>query len=402
MPTDGEILGQVHLSTFKSWDELAKWYYGLARDQLDVDDDVRRRAKEIAAKAKDDAAKVKAVYRMATELRYVALELGIEGIKPRRCALTLARGWGDCKDKATVIVTLLRELGIPANLVLVRTQQRGDLPKGAPPSLAAFDHAIAYVPSLDLYLDGTAEGSGSNELPAMDRDAVALVVSDAGGKLVRLPNPPATASPHLRKIEVALATDGTANFTFDTTVTGVNAPAWRSRYHAEGVRVDRAQRDLGTFFGTVEIPKEGVTVKDADDIERPFRITVKGRAVAAARREGDALSMPVAASLDLARTVGSLSSRKTDVMVGALTTSEEERVIRLPAGMKVRRLPAPIKLTTPVGYVELEIVSEGGKVVVKSKLAITKSRIPPAEYAAFRDFCQKADDALSQRLVVGP
>ena len=120
------------------------------------------------------------------------------------------------------------------------------------------------------------------------------------------------------------------------------------------------------------------------------------------RREGDALSLPVAASLDLARTVGSLSSRQTDVVVGALTTSDEERVIKLPPGMKVRRMPAPIKLTTPVGFVELEVSNEGSKVVVKSKLAITKSRIAPSEYAAFRDFCQKADDALSQRLVIGP
>lgn len=402
MPPDGEILGQIHLSTFKSWDELAKWYYGLARDQLDVDDEVRKRAKEIASKAKDDASKVRAAYKLATELRYVALELGIEGIKPRRCALTLARGWGDCKDKATVIVTLLRELGIPANLVLVRTQQRGDLPKGSPPSLAAFDHAIAYVPSLDLYLDGTAEGSGSTELPAMDRDAVALVVSDAGGKLVRLPNAPASASPHVRKIDVALASDATATFSFDTTVTGVNAAAWRSRYHAEGQRLDRAQRDLGTFFGTVEIAKDAIVVKDADDIEKPFRMTAKGKAVAAARREGDALSVPVASSLDLVRTVASLSSRRTDVVVGGLTSSEEERTIRVPAGMKVKRLPVNAKVTSPVGYVEVAVESEGNKVVIKSKLAITKSRITPGEYAAFRDFCQKADDALSQRLVVGP
>ena len=70
--------------------------------------------------------KVKAVYGYVVQkTRYVALEFGIEGFRPRRCAQTVARGWGDCKDKATVIVTLLRELGIPAELVLVRTGQRG-------------------------------------------------------------------------------------------------------------------------------------------------------------------------------------------------------------------------------------------------------------------------------------
>ncbi len=402
MPPDGEVLGQVHLSTFGSWDELARWYYGLARDQLDVDDEVRKKVREITGGLKDDDAKVRAVYRYVTLLRYVALELGIEGIKPRRCALTLARGWGDCKDKATVIVTMLRELGIPAHLVLVRTSQRGDLPAGAPPSLAAFDHAIAYVPSLDLYLDGTAEGAGSRELPAMDRGAVALVVTDQGGKLTRLPDAPAAASLHTRKIEVSLVVDGSAGFAFESSVGGVNAAAWRSRYHAEGTRRDRAARDLSTFLGTVEVAKDGVTVRDADDVERPIRVLVKGRAVAAARKEGDALSVPVASTHDLVRSLASLGARRTDLIVGALSTSEEERTIRLPPGMKVRRLPEAVQVSGPFGQAEVRVRSEPGKLVVTSKLALTKSRVSPASYAAFREFCEKADAALSQRLVLGP
>ncbi|HVY46631.1 MAG TPA: DUF3857 domain-containing protein, partial [Minicystis sp.] len=151
MPPWGEVLGHVHVSTFKSWDELGQYYWGLARDQFDVDDQVRRIVKEITKGAKTDADKVRAVYKYATELRYVALEFGLEGIRPRRSAQTIARGWGDCKDKATVIVTMLRELGIPATIVVVRTGMRG-LIEPTPASFAPFDHAIAYVPSLDLYL----------------------------------------------------------------------------------------------------------------------------------------------------------------------------------------------------------------------------------------------------------
>ena len=59
----------------------------------------------------------------------------------------------------------------------------------SPASLAPFDHAIAYVPSLDLYLDGTAEYTGSTELPSMDRGAMALQINEGNAKLVRLRNP---------------------------------------------------------------------------------------------------------------------------------------------------------------------------------------------------------------------
>lgn len=402
-PPASELVGQVHVSSFKSWTEVGRWYWNLAKDQLDVDDAVKKKVAEIEKSAKTEADKVKAVYHYAIGLRYVALEFGLEGIKPRRCALTLARGWGDCKDKATVIVTMLRELGIPATLVLVRTGMRGDLPKDAPPSLGVFDHAIAYVPSLDLYLDGTAEGTGSGELPAMDRNAVALQINEGDAKLVRLPSPAADKSPHVRRIELAVGVDGSASFSFENQVTGVNAPAWRARYAPEGTRRERATQDLVTFFGTVELPREAaVGVKDADDVEAPFAMSVKGKAPSFARREGDTLSMRTASSLSLMTSLAALSTRKTDLVLGSLSSSSEDRVIKLPAGAKIVQKPDPVNVVTPFGRVSIEVKEEPGKITIKSRFAVEKQRISVSEYAAFRDFCQKADSALEQRLVVKP
>src|SRR4029078_8749307 len=117
--------------------------------------------------------KVRAFYDWVTKnTRYVALEFGIYGYKPRRSVQTVSRGWGDCKDKAAVIVAMLHELGVPAPMVLVRTGLRGRF-RSEVASLAPFDHAIAYVPELDLYLDGTAEFTGSSELPSLDPGAAA-------------------------------------------------------------------------------------------------------------------------------------------------------------------------------------------------------------------------------------
>ena len=139
--------------------------------------------------------------------------------------------------------------------------------EGTPASLAPFDHAIAYVPSLDLYLDGTAEHTGSTELPVMDRNAVALQINEGKAKLVHLPQPPPEASTTKRKIEVTLATDGAAQFGLEMSVTGAYAPEWRQRYLAEGTRRDRAVRDFGRELGSVELAagKPGSEVSDLDD-----------------------------------------------------------------------------------------------------------------------------------------
>jgi len=403
MPSYAELLGHVHVSTFKTWEEVGTWYWGLAKDRIDVDDEVRKKIKELTKNLKDDKAKVRAVYKFATDLRYVALEFGIEGIRPRRCALTLARGWGDCKDKATLIVGMLKELGIEASIVLVRTKQRGDFP-AEPASLAVFDHAIAYVPSLDLYLDGTAEHSGSSELPAMDRGALALVVTPGGNakpKLVHLPDAGPEQSLAKRKIDVTLAADGSGTFTEEIGVSGVFAGEWRSRYLADGTRRDRATRDVASDLGAVELAagKAGVEVNDLNDVEQAVKIKTKGKATALARKEGDQLSMPAGPHPQLSD-MASLAARRHDVLLPAKTTREDDWVITIPAGYKVTRAPLSQDKDTAVGSFSVKVDQTGNKVTVKSRLVLKKSRIGADDYAAWRLFCEDVDRWFGQRLVI--
>ncbi|HET9929559.1 MAG TPA: DUF3857 domain-containing protein, partial [Polyangiaceae bacterium] len=150
MPPPSEVLPFIHVSTYENWKDLGRWYWGLVKDQFDLDDETRQLAHKVVNGKKTELEKVQAIYDWVTRnTRYVALEFGIYGHKPRRCVQTVARGWGDCKDKATVIVSLLQELGIDATIVILRTQMRGRFDSKVA-SLAPFDHAIAYVPSLNL------------------------------------------------------------------------------------------------------------------------------------------------------------------------------------------------------------------------------------------------------------
>jgi cellulose synthase operon protein C len=401
MPPWPEVLGYVHVSTFDTWDSVGAWYWGLAREQFDVDDEVRKRARELTKGLADDAAKVRAIYRFATETRYVALEFGIEGIRPRRAAQTLARGWGDCKDKATLIVTMLREVGISSTIVLLRTRMRGDIASD-PASLAPFDHAIVYVPSMDLYLDGTAEHTGSTELPVMDRGAIGLLVNEGKPKLVRLPQAPPEQSVTRRHVDVTLAADGSAQLAADVQVTGAHAPDWRRRYLAEGTRRERASQDLASDFGPIELGagKAGVEAIGLEDVELPVKIRAKGKATSFARREGDALSVPASVSPRLVSDLAPSSKRTLDVVIGALTSREEEWVLKLPAGAKIRTMPAAQKLDTPFGAFNVSFEQAPGKVTVRTSLVFRKARVAPNEYDAFRSFCEAVDRAFGQRIVV--
>jgi tetratricopeptide (TPR) repeat protein len=399
-PPWAEVLGHVNVSTYRTWEDMGHWYWGLVRDQFVPDDEVRRRAEALTVGLKDDASKVRAVYDYVVQnTRYVALEFGIHGYKPYRCAQIFARGFGDCKDKATLIVTMLGALGIKATPVVVRTANKGDI-EGTPASLAPFDHMIAYVPSLDLYLDGTAEFSGSTELPAMDRGALALQVNQGDAKLVHLPDPPASASPSAHRVDVTLAADGSAQLDWRADIAGVEASEWRARFHATATRKQRVGQMIDSILPGSEI--SGVETGNLEDVEQPVTMRVRGRVPQFARPEGDVLTIPIGRREHMVRDYASLATRALDVRMYSQWTQSDDWTVHLFPSAKVRTSPSPASGTSPFGSYSVEVATDAGTLHVKSTVTLSKTRIGAAEYPAFRAWCEEVDRALGQRATVAP
>jgi len=397
-PPYGELLGHVHVSTYRSWEDMARWYWGLVKDQFVADDEVRLRAAEATRGLTDDRAKVRAIYDYVVEkTRYVALEFGIHGFKPYSSAQIFARGFGDCKDKATLIVTMLKTVGIPATIVIVRTGLRGDF-ETYPASLAPFDHAIAYVPSLDLYLDGTAEYAGSMELPTMDRGALALQVNEGDPKLVHVPDPPASATVTTRKVDVAQTPDGSALIDWRLTVTGAAAGGFRQRYHVASARKDRLAEDLSSELAGLAISQ--VEASNLDDIEQPVSLHVRARSQELARRERDTLSFPAGPRMHLVRNWAPLSERRLDVRLHSRATTVGDWTLHVPPGMHVVSTPVPADVRTPFGSVRVATETAGSAVHVVTTITLDQTRIAARDYAAFRAFCEAGDRALDQRVIV--
>jgi tetratricopeptide (TPR) repeat protein len=398
-PPWSETLSYVHVSTYKSWEEMGRWYWGLVRDQLVPDDEVRQRAQALTRNLKDDSARVRAIYDFVTQkTRYVALEFGIHGFKPYRSAQVFARGFGDCKDKASLIITMLGALGIKATPVIVRTANKGDM-EVSPASLAPFDHMIAYVPSLDLFLDGTAEYTGSLELPAMDRGAFALVINEGSARLIRLPDPPPSESVSLHKVDATLASDGGARIEWRTEVKGVEAAEWRVRFHADATRKQRVQQ----LFASL-LPGGAVGTVDAgnlEDVEQAVTMRVHGSAPQFARTTpDDELVMPVGRREHMVRDFAPLATRQLDVRLAAQWTQADDWTIRLPPGARLRNVPASNQGSGPFGSYSVRVESTGSSLRVLTTVALARTRIPAGEYSHFRAWCEEVDRALGQRATV--
>ncbi len=404
MPPWGELLGRVHVSSYGSWGDLGAWYWGLARDQFDVDAETRKLAREIAGDATTDEQRVARVYDWVTRnTRYVGLEFGIEGHKPRRSVQTIARGWGDCKDKATVLVTLLKELGVESTLVALRTARLGDF-RSELASLAPFDHAIVYVPKLDLYLDGTAELTGTRELPTGDLGATGLLINQGDAVLVKLPEASPAREAFERRVTATLAADGSAQIAAALEVRGSIAPGWRNRYHAEGSRRERVARDLGEQLAGFALAEgeDALATSDLTNVEAPVSMKMRGSVPQLARREGPLLSAPLGSDVNFTGRFATLSTRKLDVWLPVFGTRAETFEVELPKGAHVESLPSDVSLETPFGTYRFDVEREGDRIVAKSTITLTARRVAPKDYAAWRDFCLKVDESQRARLVLRP
>jgi len=398
MPGFAEVAPHLHVSTYRTWDEVGRWYWNLVADQLQDDGSLARAALRATSGARDVREKVRAIHRFVVEnTRYVGLEFGIHGYKPYKATQVLERRFGDCKDKATLLVTLLAAVGVDAELVLVRTRRGGQVDE-LPASLAVFDHAIAYVPALDLYLDGTAEFSGLEELPAEDQGTMALRVTARGATLVRTPVLPADRNLARRRWQVELRADGAARIVEELEIAGQAAHGWRSYYQTEGERHSRFAKAWNGRFAGARLESVEMDL----DRNRP----VKVRAVVSMPQLGERVRASEARlpsssrDANLAATYARLGERQWPLVLGYPWRHEEAVTYRLPRGARVVRLPGARDVQNRFGQFSLSSENTRDGVTIRSTFVVTAHRIAPEDYPAFRAFLRDTDAALEERLIV--
>ncbi len=203
----------LHVSTIGSVEEFGRWYSELLEPGLKADANLRRVAQQILERNLTTQGKVQAVYEsVQRSTKYVAFEFGVHSYLPYPVSTVERRGFGDCKDKAAMMVALLRAVGVQAEFAMVRTRSARPVATEAY-SVQLFNHAMAFVPELNLYLDGTAKYAALEELPPKDQGAMAITV-DALGKATRRTVPSSLLATNrvTREVQAQLVRDGRVEF----------------------------------------------------------------------------------------------------------------------------------------------------------------------------------------------
>lgn len=400
MPGWSEVAATLHVSTYQTWDQVATYWWGLVRDQLTPNEDLKKTVEQVLAKVdrKDTRAVVGAIYDfVVTNTRYVALEFGIHGYKPYRVDQILARRFGDCKDKASLITAMLKLAGVDADLVLLRMRNLGTI-GGTPASLAPFNHAIAYVPSLDLYLDGTAEFHGSGELPSVDHRADALIVDASGhGRFLVTPEVKADRNDTTLTLDVGLHADGSAEVKGQSDVRGENAASYRQSYQAVATRKAQFEQGWAQTFPGLKVEK--VEMSDSSLLEQGVHLdyAMSVPRYAEVKREGLRF-YPFGSGRRYTQSFAPLAERKFDLILSGPWVNRYVFRYALPKGMTVAGLPPDVEETSAFGHYRLSQKVVDGSLVCQSEVVITVDRVSAKDYPKFRAFLGRLDQAFQRRV----
>lgn len=271
---DKDESADVQLSTFSDWKQVVAWYDALQRPRSAVDPTVAAKAKEVVAGATTDEQKARKLYDFVSRnIRYVSLSFGVGRYQPHSAAEVLQNAYGDCKDKHTLLASMLASVGIAAHPVLIHSS--ADLDPDLP-SPAQFDHVItaASIGGKQVLLDTTPEVAPYGLILANLRHKEALLIDPTSEKaLIDTPADPSVPSVQSTRVEGKFNEGGNFEADFEVTASG-DAAVWlrtagRSTPQPQWQQLVQNLSYVLGFGG--EVSK--VSFTNLDEPEQPVKLT---------------------------------------------------------------------------------------------------------------------------------
>jgi transglutaminase-like putative cysteine protease len=213
-------------STFRTYAEIASAYGARALSKVDKSERIQKLAAEIVGDKKAQGDQARALYEwVSTNITYAGNCIGIGAVVPRDVSFVLDNRMGDCKDHATLLQALLSVRGIQSTQALINASNIHRLPRI--PTVSAVNHVINYIPSLNLYIDSTADWVPFGMLPFQDQGKPVLLVEGFKEGL-KTPVPAFGDNQQTTRSVLKVADDGSVTGTIEVLQKGQGAAQTRA------------------------------------------------------------------------------------------------------------------------------------------------------------------------------
>ena len=381
------VFSHIEMAGTTTWEDIARWYAGLAKDRFDVTPALEAKLTELVAGSKTLDDSLRAVHRwVAQDIRYVSLSLGIGGYQPRQPAAVLDTKYGDCKDKATLFIALARRMGVTAYPLLLSSSGDAD---STLPSINQFDHMIAAIvrPGKPGYqfLDLTAELVPFGLLPPAEQGGFALVVKpDGSDDHVVLPEAPVLDNREVSTITGALSPDGMFSGRLEELATGNRQYGLRDNFtqRFDSTQQNRLARNIANavFAGAAG---DSLSLFDGRDLTIEPRLALaihNGRATSSAGGT-DIFTLPIRTYQlrGVAADLRARGARKFPINAAAVSgegVDEDNVEVTLPEGWHAR-LPKDVDVPSDWGHYEAHYSQTGRVLKVTRRMTGARGVYPP-------------------------
>ncbi len=259
MPETSRVAMRLLFSTMKTWKEVSRWYYNLSEPKLEPTEDIIAKVKELTKDKKDPMEKASALFFFVSrKIRYMGLieEAKRPGFEPHQVGLTFKSRYGVCRDKAALLVSMLRIAGFNAVPVIIKAGGKLDPEIPVP----YFNHAICAIIDKSgqpkVFMDPTSETS-KQFLPDYEQDSSCLPATKNGSDLVLTPVNPPSKNLFVMSVRDTLNEDGSISGTISVKTGGFIDTAFRS------ILMSKTRDEQKRFLeGLIRKRRPGVKLRD--------------------------------------------------------------------------------------------------------------------------------------------
>jgi hypothetical protein len=414
-PLDG-VAGRMVLSFFTSekialnsnvdWDAMGKWYSNLIGQRIDSSPEVKQQVAALTASKTTPLQKMQAVAGFVQQdIRYVAIELGVGGYQPHAASEVFAHRYGDCKDKATLVRSMLREIGIDSYHVVIYTERGAVTPQT--PAHHGFNHAILAIklpngladPSLIaifehpklgklLFFDPTNDLIPFGQLPGYLQANYGLLVTPDGGELVELPQQPSAMNSIQRTAKLTLNTAGMLKGEVKEMRLGERASSerWRLRTVAKDTdRIKPIEDLLANSLSSFHITR--ATLINLQQTDQPFGFNYSFESPNYAKNAGNLLLVrPRVIGVKGLGFLETKEPRKFPIEFEGPARDTDAFEITIPAGYVVDDLPPAVDVDLGFASYHAKTVVNGNVVDYTRTFEVKELSVPVNKAEDLRKF----------------
>jgi len=382
------------------WRALGKWVTTLESDRPNPSPEITAQVQSLIAGAPDFYTRLSRITdSIQKNIRYFIVARGIGGLQANHAADIYRNKYGDCKDKTTLLISMLQVAGIHAFYVPV-DDRRGIIDPDFPSLIG--NHMItaieipadvqdprlqAIVKAKDgkryLIFDPTNERIPVGNLPSYEQGTYAILAAGDSSQIIALPVLPPEANPNERKGSFTLAADGTLTGSVDAIRSGSGGGELRNILKMADEKERREGFETAVASDVPGAALDSLQFVQPSELDKPIEVHYKLTAAHYAHQAGTLL-------LIRPRVVGTDvipfndKPRTVPIDLNATGSWRDSFDITLPPGYSVDETPDPVDIDLDFASYHSSITAKGNLLHYQREFVIRKVELPSTQASSFR------------------